>query len=160
MSNESDARTPEERLAALGLSLPEVATPAANYIVHRQVGDILYVAGQVPFVGGKLPVTGKLGADVDLDEGQRQAAVAALNALAAGAQGAGGLSRLRLAQLMVFVASTPDFTEQHIVANGASDLFAQVLGENGKHPRTAVAVPVLPLDAPVEVQATFTVVDG
>ena len=156
MSSHPDTRTAEQRLEALGLALPQVATPAANYIVHRQVGHLLYVAGQVPFVDGQLPVTGKLGAEVDLEEGQRQARVAELNALAAGAQGAGSLSLLAVAQLMVFVASTPDFVEQHLVANGASDLLAEVLGEAGRHPRTAVAVPCLPMDAPVEVQVTFT----
>lgn len=160
MSSEPDSRTPEERLEALGLALPQVATPAANYIVSRQVGDLIYVAGQVPFVDGKLPVTGKLGAAVDLEEGRRQARVATLNALAVGAQAAGSLSRLVVAHLMVFVASTPDFIEQHLVANGASDLLADVLGEAGKHPRTAIAVPCLPLDAPVEVQVTFTTIAG
>lgn len=160
MSSAPDRRTPEERLEALGLALPQVATPAANYIVWRQVGELIYVAGQVPFVDGKLPVTGKLGGAVDLEEGRRQARVATLNALAAGAQAAGSLSRLVVAQLMVFVASTPDFVEQHIVANGASDLLADVLGEAGKHPRTAIAVPCLPLDAPVEVQVTFTTMAG
>ncbi|WP_426247565.1 RidA family protein [Nocardioides sp. LHG3406-4] len=160
MSSEPDRRTPEQRLEAMGLVLPQVATPAANYIVSRQVGELIYVAGQVPFVDGRLPVTGKLGAAVDLEEGQRQARVATLNALAAGAQAAGSLARLVVAQLMVFVASTPDFVEQHIVANGASDLLADVLGEAGKHPRTAIAVPCLPLDAPVEVQVTFTTVSA
>ena len=160
MLSNTDGRTAEERLESLGLTLPRVATPAANYIVHRQIGEMLYVAGQVPFVDGKLPITGKLGAEVDLEEGRRQAAVAALNALAAGAQGAGSLSRLAVAQLMVFVASTPDFVEQHLVANGASDLLVGVLGEHGRHPRTAIAVPCLPKDAPVEVQVTFCVVPG
>lgn len=158
MSTESDSRTPEERLEALGLVLPEVAAPAANYIVSRQVGQVVYVAGQVPFVDGRLPVTGKLGDAVGLEEGQRQARVATLNALAAGAQAVGSLSRLVVCHLMVFVASTPDFVEQHLVANGASDLLADVLGDAGKHPRTAIAVPCLPLDAPVEVQVTFTAV--
>lgn len=160
MSPRPDARTPEERLAALGLTLPEVTTPAANYIVWRQVGDLIYVAGQVPFVRGNLPVTGKLGGALDVEAGRRQAQVATLNALAAGVQAAGSLSRLVVAQLMVFVASTPDFVEQHLVANGASDLLADVLGEAGRHPRTAIAVPCLPLDAPVEVQITFTTAVG
>lgn len=158
MSMNPDHSTPEERLAALGLTLPEVIAPAANYIVWRQVGDLIYVAGQVPFVEGKLPVTGKLGEGLDLEAGRRQAQVATLNALAAGVQAAGSLSRLVVAHLMVFVASTPDFVEQHLVANGASDLLADVLGEAGKHPRTAIAVPCLPLDASVEVQITFTTV--
>jgi enamine deaminase RidA (YjgF/YER057c/UK114 family) len=157
VSSESNTRTPEARLEALGLSLPDVTTPAANYIPSRQVGDLIYVAGQVSFVRGKLPVTGKLGEAIDLEEGRRQAQIATLNALAVGVQATGSLSRLVVAHLMVFVASTPDFFEQHLVANGASDLLADVLGEAGLHPRTAIAVPCLPLDAPVEVQVTFTI---
>ncbi len=149
--------SPEDRLAARGLSLPSPSAPAANYIPSRRVGDVYYVAGQVPFVDGRLPLTGKLGAGVSLEQGQQQARTATLNALAAGAAAHGGLSGLAVAHLMVFVASTPDFVEQHLVANGASDLLVDVLGEAGRHPRTAIAVPCLPLDAPVEVQVTFCV---
>ncbi|MDQ6526656.1 RidA family protein [Nocardioides sp. LHD-245] len=154
------SQTPQQRLAALGLELPDIAAPAANYIAWRRVGDVLYVAGQVPFVDGRLPVTGKLGGVVGMEEGRRQAGVAALNALAAGARAAGSLERLVVAHVQVFVASTPEFTDQHLVANGASDLLAEVLGEAGRHPRTAIAVPVLPLDAPVEIQVTFTIADA
>lgn len=159
MSDVPTSTTPEQRLKELGLALPPVTDPAANYIVWRKVGDLIRVAGQVPFVDGKLPVTGKLGGTLGLIEGQRQARIATLNALAAGAQAAGSLGQLVVAHLMVFVASTPDFIEQHLVANGASDLLAEVLGDAGKHPRTAIAVPCLPLDAPVEVQVTFTTTD-
>ncbi|MCW2762972.1 MAG: LysR family transcriptional regulator [Marmoricola sp.] len=160
MTDDRISPTPEQRLEELGLVLPTVAVPAANYVVWRKVGDLVFVAGQVPFVNGELPVTGKLGDALDLAEGQRQARIATLNALAAGAQAVGSLSQLVVAHLMVFVASTPDFFEQHLVANGASDLLADVLGEAGKHPRTAIAVPCLPLDAPVEVQVTFTTTDA
>jgi enamine deaminase RidA (YjgF/YER057c/UK114 family) len=149
--------TPAERLAALGLALPPITAPAANYLPWRRLGPLVYVAGQVPFVDGRLPLLGKVGAEVDLEQARSLARIAALNALALGAQAAGSMSALTLAQLTVFVASMPDFTQQHLVADGASDLFVAVLGEAGRHPRTAIATPVLPLDAPVEVQATFWV---
>lgn len=149
--------SPEDRLEALGLSLPPPSAPAANYIASRRVGDIYYVAGQVPFVDGRLTLTGKLGAGVSIAQGQQQARTATLNALAAVAAAHRALSGLAVAHLMVFVASTPDFVEQHLVANGASDLLVAVLGDAGLHPRTAIAVPCLPLDAPVEVQVTFCV---
>jgi enamine deaminase RidA (YjgF/YER057c/UK114 family) len=160
MANGPTSETAEERLRRLGVALPTVAAPAANYIPSRQVGDLIYVSGQVPFVDGKLAVTGKLGGTVELAEGQRQARIATLNALAAGAGATGSLSSLVVAHVMVFVASTPDFVEQHLVANGASDLLVEVLGDAGRHPRTAIAVPCLPLDAPVEVQITFTTTDS
>jgi enamine deaminase RidA (YjgF/YER057c/UK114 family) len=156
---ESTAETPEQRLAAMGIELPPATSPAANYLPWRRSGDLLYVAGQIPFVDGRLPLVGKVGAQVDLDQARTLARVAALNALAQGSRATGSLSALTLVQVMVFVASTPEFTQQHLVADGASDLFVAVLGEAGRHPRTAVATPVLPLDAPVEVQATFRVDD-
>lgn len=151
--------TPEERLAAMGIELPAATSPAANYLPWRRTDDLLYVAGQIPFDDGHLPVVGKVGAQVDLDEARSLARIAALNTLAQGARAAGSLSALTVVQLTVFVASTPDFVQQHVVADGASDLFVAVLGEAGRHPRTAVATPALPLDAPVEVQAIFHVAD-
>ncbi len=157
MTDQHQNASPEHRLEELGLSLPSPAAPAANYIPARRVGDTYYVAGQVPFVRGRLLLTGKLGAGVSLEDGQEQARTATLNALAAAAAAHGGLAGLAVAHLMVFVASTPEFVEQHLVANGASDLLVSVLGDAGRHPRTAIAVPCLPFDAPVEVQVTFCV---
>jgi len=159
MTNSSSAGSPEERLAQLRIILPPPPRPAANYIASRRAGDLLFIAGQVPFVGGELTLTGKLGDGVTLEQGQIQARIATLNAVSIAADTNGGLSGLVVAQLMVFVASTPDFSKQHIVANGASDLLVEVFGPAGLHPRTAIAVPCLPLDAPVEVQLTFLVVD-
>lgn len=113
----------------------------------------------MPFVDGELTITGKLGDSVTLEQGQEQARIATPNALSIGAAANGGLSGLAVAQLMVFVASTPTFIEQHIVANGASDLLVDIFGAAGQHPRTAIAVPCLPLDAPVEIQVIFLVAD-
>jgi enamine deaminase RidA (YjgF/YER057c/UK114 family) len=149
--------SPEDRLARLGLSLPPPTSPAANYVPTRRVGSLIFIAGQVPFVEGRLSLTGKLGAGIDIAQGQEQARIATLNALSAGAAAHGGLAGLRVANLMVFVASTPDFVEQHVVANGASDLLVDIFGDDGQHPRTAIATPCLPLDASVEVQLTLAV---
>jgi len=160
MTESRHAGTPEDRLAHLGITLPPPSKPAANYITSRRAGDLLYIAGQVPFVDGELTITGKLGDGVTLEQGQEQARIATLNALSIGAAANGGLSGLAVAQLMVFVASTPTFIEQHIVANGASDLLVDIFGAAGQHPRTAIAVPCLPLDAPVEIQVIFLVADN
>lgn len=159
MTDSSSAGTPEDRLTELGIMLPPPSRPAANYIASRRAGDLLFIAGQVPFVDGELTLTGKLGDGVTLEQGQAQARIATLNAVSIAAATNGGLSGLTVAQLMVFVASTPSFIEQHIVANGASDLLVEIFGAAGQHPRTAIAVPCLPLDAPVEVQVTLLVVD-
>lgn len=142
-----------DRLAALGLTLPPVATPAAAYQPFARTGDLVVTAGQLPVIDGALPHTGKLGAELTTEQGAELARTAALNVLAAAAAAAGGLERVRIVKLTVFVASTPDFTEQHLVANGASELLGEVLGEHGIHARSAVGVSVLPLDSPVEIEA-------
>lgn len=148
---------PARRLAALGLVLPAPPAPAANYVPTRRVGQYIYVAGQLPFTNGRLALTGILGDCVSLEQGQQQCQIAALNALAAGVEVIGSMSELTVIHIMVFVASVPTFYEQHLVANGASDLFRAVLGDSGVHSRSAVATPCLPLNAPVEVQALFGV---
>jgi enamine deaminase RidA (YjgF/YER057c/UK114 family) len=144
-----------ERLRTLGLELPASAAPAANYVPHKLSGDLLFISGQLAFRQGVLAVTGKVGGEVSLDEAYGQARVATLNALAAAHDATGTLEGLSVAHLQVFVASEPSFTDQHLVANGASDLLTAVLGNRGSHPRTAIATPCLPLDAPVEVQVIF-----
>jgi enamine deaminase RidA (YjgF/YER057c/UK114 family) len=150
--------TAVERLAALGLTLPAVPTPAAAYQPFARAGELVFTAGQLPVVDGKLPVTGKLGTDLDTDAGRSLARIAALNVLAVAAEAAGGdLERVRIVKLTVFVASDPSFSEQHLVANGASDLLGEALGDAGVHARSAVGVPVLPLDSPVEVEAIVEV---
>lgn len=140
------------RLAELGIVLPAAAAPVASYQPVVVSGGMAYLSGQLPFVDGKL-VTGKLGAEVSLEEGQKAARACGLMILAQ-LQAAGLLERVeKIVKLGGFVASTPDFIDQPKVANGASDLMVEVFGEAGKHARSAVGVPVLPLDAAVEVDA-------
>ncbi|MFP4147995.1 MAG: RidA family protein [Nitriliruptoraceae bacterium] len=142
-----------ERLAALGLSLPEVPAPAAAYQPYALAEDLVLTAGQLPVRDGALAVTGRLGAELTTTEGAAEAAVAALNVLAVGAAALGSLDAVRVVKLTVFVASTPAFAEHHLVANGASELLGEVLGDAGVHARSAVGVAALPLGAPVEVEA-------
>ena len=145
--------TPEARLAALGLTLPSVVTPLAAYVPAVRTGDYVYTAGQLPFVDGVLPATGKVGAGVGVAEASALARICALNALAAVASVTGGLSAVtRIVKVTGFVASAPDFIQQAQVVNGASDLLIEVFGEAGRHARSAVGMAVLPLDTPVEVE--------
>lgn len=147
--------SPSARLAALGLDLPPVAAPVAAYVPATASGGWVLTSGQLPTVAGQLVATGKVGADLTTEQAVDAARVAALNALAAAASVAGGLDKIaRIVKVTVFVASTPEFTAQPQVANGASQLFVDVFGEAGQHVRSAVGVPVLPLDAPVEVELT------
>ena len=144
---------PEERLAALGLTLPPVAAPVAAYVPAVRSGPYVYTAGQLPLADGKLPRTGKVGAQVSVDEAAGLARTCALNALAAVASVAGGLSAVtRIVKVTGFVASDPAFTGQAQVVNGASELLLEVFGEAGRHARSAVGMAVLPLDAPVEIE--------
>jgi enamine deaminase RidA (YjgF/YER057c/UK114 family) len=151
------SRDADARLLELGIVLPAPPQPAANYLPFRRAGDLLFIAGQVPFVDGGLPLLGKLGEGVTVAQGKEQARIATLNAVSIAAAANSGLRGLTIVQLMVFVASSPQFIEQHIVANGASDILVDIFGVAGQHARTAIAVPCLPLDAPVEVQMTFLV---
>jgi enamine deaminase RidA (YjgF/YER057c/UK114 family) len=145
--------TPEERLAELGLTLPPVATPAGSYVPALRTGMLVYTAGQLPLADGKLLATGKVGEAVTAEEAVTLARACALNALAAAAASAGGLSAItRIVKVTGFVASAPGFTGQPQVVNGASDLLTEVFGEAGRHARSAVGVAVLPMDAPVEVE--------
>ncbi|MEY9214215.1 RidA family protein [Thermobifida halotolerans] len=147
------AATPEERLAELGHTLPEVARPVAAYLPSVRSGPYVYVSGQVPLVNGVLSETGKVGADVTPERARELAAVCALNAIAAVRAEVGELSRVRrVVKVVGFVASDPSFTGQPQVVNGVSELLGEVFGEAGRHARSAVGVSVLPLDAPVEVE--------
>ena len=140
------------RLAELGLTLPPVVPPVAAYVPAVQSGNYVYVSGQVPMVEGKLPQTGKVGAEVTPEQGADLARICALNALAA-IDALVGLGRLvKIVKVTGFVASAPGFTGQPAVVNGASNLFGDVLGEQGRHARSAVGVAELPLGAPVEVE--------
>lgn len=149
--------SPEDKLAALGIELPEAPAPAAAYVPFARSGALVLTAGQLPVIGGKLPATGKLGGEIDLETGQFLARQAAVNILAQAKAAAGDLAFVRVVKLTCFVASVPTFTEQHLVANGASEFLGEVLGDNGVHARSAVGVPVLPLDAPVEIEAILEI---
>ncbi|MBB3543656.1 MULTISPECIES: RidA family protein [unclassified Rhizobium] len=142
------------RLKEMGISLPEAAAPAANYVPYVISGNLLYISGQLPLENGKI-ITGHLGKTVDVAAGQRAAELCAINILAqARAALDGDLGRIkRVIKLNGFVASTPDFVEQHLVINGASNLIGAVLGEAGKHARAAVGMAALPLNAAVEIDA-------
>jgi enamine deaminase RidA (YjgF/YER057c/UK114 family) len=144
---------PSQRLGDLGLSLPAVARPLAAYVPAVRFADLVYTAGQLPLVDGRLQAVGKVGADVSVDEAVQCARIAALNGLAAVADLAGDLDVItRFVKVTVFVASAPGFTEQPLIANGASGLIGDIFGDSGRHARSAVGVAVLPLDAPVEVE--------
>lgn len=143
----------EARIAELGLTLPEVVPPLATYQPAVRSGAYVYTAGQLPMVQGKLPVTGKVGAEVSAEQAKELAATCALNALAAVKSVVGDLDKIaRVVKVVGFVASAPDFTAQPGVLNGASELLGEVLGDKGVHARSAVGVAVLPLDAPVEIE--------
>jgi enamine deaminase RidA (YjgF/YER057c/UK114 family) len=145
--------TATERLAELGLTLPTVAPPVAAYVPAVRTGNYVYTSGQLPLVDGKLQGVGKVGDGVTTDDAAALARVAALNALAAAASVAGGLDAIaRIVKVTCFVASDPSFTGQAQVANGASELLIEVLGDAGRHARSAVGMAVLPLDTPVEVE--------
>ena len=150
--------TPEERLAELGLSVPEVAKPVAVYVPAVRSGAHIYTSGQLPMRDGELMMTGKVGAEVSSEQAVECARQCALNAIAAVRAEVGELSAVvRVVKVVVFVACAPDFTGQPGIANGASELLGDVFGDAGRHARSAVGVPVLPLDAPVEVEMTVEV---
>jgi enamine deaminase RidA (YjgF/YER057c/UK114 family) len=145
--------TPEERLSDLGLKIPEVAKPVAAYVPAVRTGNHVYTSGQLPMRVGQLIATGKVGGEVTVEVAVECARQCALNAMAAVKALVGDLSRVtRVVKVVAFVASTPDFTGQPGVVNGASELLGTVFGDAGQHARSAVGVPVLPLDAPVEVE--------
>jgi enamine deaminase RidA (YjgF/YER057c/UK114 family) len=133
----------EERLEALGLSVPEVPAPVAVYVPAVVSGDLVFTSGQLPMKNGELMLTGKVGGEVSPEEAVACARQCALNAIDRVVQ---------VVKVVAFVASTPDFTGQPQIANGASELLGEAFGEAGVHARSAVGVPVLPLDAPVEVE--------
>ena len=145
------------RLAELGIELPEPAAPAANYIPFVVTGNLIFVSGQITVWNGKLRHIGRLGENIDIDEGYQAARLCGLNLIAqAKAAAQGDLDKIkRVVKLGGFVNSTPDFTDQPKVINGTSDLMAEVFGEGGKHARFAVGAPTLPLGVAVEVDGVF-----
>jgi len=151
-----------ERLAELGIELPSVVPPVAAYIPAKVHGEFVYTSGQLPMVAGALPQTGKVGEGeglVSASDAKGFARTCALNALAAAADAAGGVDRITgVLKLVGFVSSVPEFTGQPGVINGASEVLGEIFGDAGRHARSAVGVPVLPLDSPVEVEVVFTLV--
>lgn len=147
------------RLAELGIELPPVVPPVAAYVPAVVHGDLVYTSGQLPMIAGALPATGKVGeghALVPATDAKDYARQCALNAIAAAADAVGGVDRLvRVVKVTGFVASVPEFTGQPGVVNGASEVLGEIFGEQGRHARSAVGVPVLPLDSPVEVEVVF-----
>lgn len=146
------------RLADKGIELPQANAPAANYIPYVQVGNLLFVSGQIPTTADGL-VTGKVGADLDVEAGAAAAKLCALSLLAQVKAACGGdIDRLvRVVKLTGFVNSTPDFTDQPKVINGASDFFVEALGEAGRHSRSAVSAGALPLGVAVEIEGIFEI---
>ncbi|OKH80237.1 LysR family transcriptional regulator [Mycobacterium sp. ST-F2] len=144
--------TVSDRLAELGIELPEVVAPLAAYVPAVRTGNLVYTSGQLPMQGGKLPAEGKVGAEVTAEDGKALARVCALNALAAVHSLVGIDSVVRVVKVVGFVASAPGFNGQPGVINGASELLGEVFGPAGSHARSAVGVSELPLNAPVEVE--------
>lgn len=150
----------EDRIRELGYEVPEVAAPVAAYVPALRRGNLVYTSGQLPFVEGALPTTGKVGAEVTAEQAEDLARQCALNALAATRGVLGSLDKVtQVVKVTAFVASDPAFTGQPGVANGASLFLGKVFGDTGIHVRSAVGVAVLPLDSPVEVEVIFEVAD-
>lgn len=152
--------TISDRLAELGIALPAVVPPVAAYVPAKAHGDLVFTAGQLPIVEGALLATGKVGDGdglIPATDATSYARQCALNALAAAAAAVGGVDRLTgVVKVVGFVASVPEFTGQPGVINGASEVLGEIFGDAGRHARSAVGVPVLPLDAPVEVEVVFS----
>lgn len=151
---------PNEKIEELGITIPELAAPAAAYVPFVVSDETLYVSGQLPFQNGELSSKGLLGKNVSLEEAQKAAENCALNLISCIKEACGGdLSKLdKVLHLQVLVASTPDFNEQHLVANGASEIFVKIFGdERGSHTRAAFGVASLPLGASVEIAGTFKI---
>jgi enamine deaminase RidA (YjgF/YER057c/UK114 family) len=152
MSESDEDATPTERLARLGIQLPQIVAPVGSYAPARRSGSYIFTSGQLPMVGGAMAATGKVGGTVAPDVAKDMARACALNALAAIAGLVDLDSVRRVVKVVGYVASTADFTGQPAVVNGASDVLAQIFGSEGVHARSAVGVVALPLDAPVEVE--------
>jgi enamine deaminase RidA (YjgF/YER057c/UK114 family) len=148
---------PSERLKQMDLTLPPVAKPLAAYVPCVKHDRLLFLSGQVTMRDGQLAYRGKVGREHDLEAGQAAARLCALNALAVGADAAGGIDNIdRVLKVVVYVASDADFTDQHLVANGASEFLQDVFGEGGVHARAAVGVAGLPMNSAVEIDITFS----
>lgn len=150
----------EEKIKELGLELPAAPSPMANYVTARRTGNLIFFSGAGPFQEGKPVVFGKVGAELSQEEGYQAARLTGLNLIAQLKKELGNLDRVKqFVKVQAFVASAPDFMAQPTVMNGVSDLFAEIFGEKGKHARTAVAVPQLPFNIPIEVEIIVEVTD-
>ena len=148
---------PSERLAELGLELPEPAVPSFDYVPVTEHGGVLYVSGQLPKEGGEVRITGTVGADVSIEQAQHAARICVLQGLACAAAHVGGLDNVdRVLRISGFVASAPDFHEHPKVIDAASNLVGQIFGENGRHARSAIGVAALPRRSPVEIEFILT----
>ena len=151
--------TPEQRLAALGLTLPPVPKPIGTYVPYRVEGNILWTSGQGPRVASGPRPRGKVPSEMSIEDAYASARLVGLGLLAAAAEGAGGLSKLKAIKVLGMVNADPDFEDHPSVINGCSDLFVAVLGENGRHARSAVGLASLPGRIPVEIEAIFRILD-
>jgi enamine deaminase RidA (YjgF/YER057c/UK114 family) len=156
MTSELLGDTALARLRDLGYTLPHQGPAESKYVAYQRVDSTIYVAGQLPYVDGELPAQGVLGRDVSVQPAQELARLAAVNALAVATTAVGDLDRVRVVQMTVFVASTAEFGDQSTVADAASELLLTVLGDNGRHARTAIGVAGLPGNSPVEIQMVCT----
>jgi enamine deaminase RidA (YjgF/YER057c/UK114 family) len=151
----------EQKLNEHGIVLPKAPLPAANYVPFVRSGNLLFLAGSLPFVNNKLETTGLLGREVDVERGKELARICAINMLAQVKAATGDLNLLsRVVRLTAFVACVPGFLDQPAVINGASDFLVEILGENGRHARSAMGVSVLPLNSPLEIEAIFELHNG
>jgi len=151
--------TPQARLAAMGLALPEVPRPIANYVSFKRSGDTLYLSGQGPRRNDGILMTGKVGRDVTLEQAQEHARMVGLGLLAAARAAAGDLSRIEVLKVLGMVNAVPEFTDHPKVIDGCSDLFVAVLGERGRHARSAVGMGSLPNNISVEIEAVMRIHD-
>lgn len=148
----------EARLSDLGVTLPEAAAPAANYVPFVKTGNQLFISGQLPMQDGAIAVTGKLGAGLEAEDGQKAAKLCAINLLAQAKAATGDLGKvIRLVKIVGFVNSTGDYTDQPKVINGASDFLVEAMGDIGRHARSAVSAASLPFGAAVEIEAIFEI---
>lgn len=146
----------EKKLLELGVELPEAAAPLANYVPFVETGSLIMTSGQLPVKDGRLMAMGLLGRELGVEAGKLAAKWCAVNVLAQTRAALGSLERIRrVVKITVYVASTPDFTDHHLVANGASDFLVAALGDAGRHARAAVGVAALPTNAPVEIDAVI-----
>ncbi len=149
----------EEKLAELGLKLPNLPTPLGNYVPFRRDGDVIYLAGQGPRKPDGAPITGKVGRDVTLEQAYEHAKLVGLGLLAAAKQAAGSLDKVEVLKVLGMVNAVPEFVDQPKVINGCSDLFVAVLGERGRHARSAVGMGSLPNGITVEIEAVMRVAE-